>query len=315
MASNFISPDIYTDFSGFAKQKAEARDHSPAALEKVAKQFEAVFVQMVMKSMREASLGDGIFDNDKSNFYRDMYDKQLSVHLSRDSHLGFAGLIMRQIGGGNHTHEGTSQGRRLDDYRAHPAGVVASNNHPKTLAKTVPSISIKSGANQISGENKRFASQKEFVESLRPDAFRAARQLGVHPGVLLAQAALESGWGNQSIKHQSGQDSYNLFGIKADSRWKGPSAVVPTLEYEGGIARKQQARFRSYQRFADSFQDYVHFIKNNPRYSEALASAADPRKYIEALQNAGYATDPAYAKKVMNIFDQKGFADLVSDRS
>lgn len=316
MASSPVSADVYTDFSHFSALKAKARDHAPEALEKVARQFESVFMQMVLKSMREASFGDGIFDSDQSNFYRDLYDKQLSIHLTRESGLGFAELITEQLG--DRAGRGKNlpdRGKDLGDYRAHPIQSIFWNDAFDTLDhagnfKLSDAASVPETSN-----NKRFGSQEEFVAALRPHAINAGRQLGVHPGVLLAQAALESGWGKKAIRHPDGQDSYNLFGIKADNRWKGPGTVVSTLEYEGGIARNQRARFRSYQGFADNFQDYVRFIQDNPRYHEALRSVDDPRRYVEALQKAGYATDPDYAEKVMSIFNQNGFDALYLDQA
>ncbi|MGH8549223.1 MAG: flagellar assembly peptidoglycan hydrolase FlgJ [Methylococcales bacterium] len=315
MTSSPVSADVYTDFSHFSALKAKARDHAPEALENVARQFESVFMQMVLKSMREASLGDSIFDSDQSDLYRDLYDKQLSIQLNRESGLGFAELITQQLGERSGSRDNLpDRGRQLDDYRTHPIQSIFRNDAFDTSDQGEPFTLPDSAPAPETSNNKRFDSRDEFVEALRPHAIRAGRQLGVHPGVLLAQAALESGWGKKPIRHPDGQNSYNLFGIKANNRWQGPGTVVSTLEYEGGIARNQRARFRSYEGFADSFQDYVRFIQDNPRYGEALRSVDDPRKYVEALQKAGYATDPDYAAKVMGIFNQNRFAELPVDQ-
>ena len=297
--------DVYTDFSNFSSLKAKARANSPEALTKVAKQFESVFLQMILKSMRQASFGDAIFDSDQSNLYRDLYDKQLSIHLNRESGLGLAEVIAQQLGNPGAGKPASDSGRDLADYQANPIRAIFwsgpdDTSEPKSETGVSEPIAESTG-------NRPIHSQTDFIDRLRPHAVRAGRQLGVHPGILLAQAALESGWGQKSIRDPNGQESYNLFGIKADNRWKGPATVVSTLEYEGGIPRRQRARFRSYGGFAEGFQDYVRFIQNNPRYDDALNSAGNPRKYIQALQNAGYATDPDYATKVMTIFNQNRF--------
>lgn len=315
MRSSPVPVDLYTDFSQFSALKAKARDHAPEALEKVARQFESVFMQMILKSMREAGFGDSIFDSDQSEFFRDLYDKQLSIHLTREPGLGLSQLIGQQLGGQDGRPENSfDRGRGLNDYRAHPIQSVFGEPPDILDEAGSPAFAIPVPAPDTP-DRRQIASQGEFVAALKPHAISAARQLGVHPGVLLAQAALESGWGKKPVRQSDGQDSYNLFGIKADNHWKGLSTVVSTLEYEGGIMRNQRARFRSYSGFAESFRDYVRFIQDNPRYSEALRAVDDPRKYMEALQKAGYATDPDYAAKVMNIFEQNGLADLDTDRA
>jgi flagellar protein FlgJ len=146
-----------------------------------------------------------------------------------------------------------------------------------------------------------LSSPEGFVQSVWPHAQQAARELGVDPKVLVAQAALETGWGQSIMQHADGSSSHNLFGIKASSGWQGRQVTVPTLEYSNGIAVRTRASFRSYGSFADSFSDYVDFLKSNPRYSQALAQAGDPQRFASALQNAGYATDPAYARKISAI--------------
>ena len=145
-------------------------------------------------------------------------------------------------------------------------------------------------------------SAEDFVRQLHPYAEQAAKELGVEPKVILAQAALETGWGRSLIKNSNGSNSFNLFNIKADKSWQGKQAQVPTLEFEQGIAKKVNAGFRSYASFQESFQDYVDFIKSNPRYGDALKQAGNGDRYLHELQRAGYATDPNYANKVMSIY-------------
>jgi flagellar protein FlgJ len=141
-----------------------------------------------------------------------------------------------------------------------------------------------------------------FMSQLLPHAQQAASELGVDANVLLAQAVLETGWGKSVIKNSQGDSSFNLFNIKADKSWQGKQARVSTLEFDGGVARKEMAGFRSYESYKQSFDDYVSFIKSNPRYSSALKMAENPERYVHELQKAGYATDPNYAEKVLNIY-------------
>ena len=144
-----------------------------------------------------------------------------------------------------------------------------------------------------------------------PLAEKAAGMLGVSPSVLLAQAALETGWGKFVTRDTaSGKSSFNLFNIKADSRWQGDAVQVQTLEYRGGVPEKEQARFRAYEDYADSFNDYVEFLQTNPRYQQALEQAEDPGRFVRELHAAGYATDPEYATKIERIFNSDLLAAL-----
>ena len=145
-------------------------------------------------------------------------------------------------------------------------------------------------------------SKQDFIDQLQPLAEQAAKALGVDANLLLAQAALETGWGQAVLKNTQGVSSYNLFNIKADKAWQGNQTKTSTIEFDGGIAKKETASFRAYQSFQESFIDYVDFIKSNPRYSEALKKAANAYQYITALQQAGYATDPKYAEKIFSIY-------------
>ena len=114
------------------------------------------------------------------------------------------------------------------------------------------------------------------------------------------------------IRHPDGNSSHNLFNIKADRRWDGESVAKSTLEYRDGVAAKEVARFRAYESFEASFDDYVNFLQSNPRYAEALRRTDDPKQFVRALQDAGYATDPAYARKIGNILDRGVVADAAA---
>lgn len=280
-----ISPvDTYTDFQGLAALRAQARGNanSPETLRAVARQFEGLFLQMMLKSMRDASLGEGIMDSEQTSFYQEMFDQQLSMTLSQGRGLGLSDMLVRQLGG------------KLADSSKQDAATNAG----------LPLV--RQSASPVSGAVS-FTSPEEFVKSLWPHAQQAGKDLGVAPAALLAQAALETGWGRAIMRHPDGRSSHNLFGIKADSGWQGERLTMPTLEYAEGKAVKRSEAFRAYGSFAASFEDYASFIRGNPRYSQALAVAGDPDAFVQALQAAGYATDPAYARKIGSILRGDAF--------
>ena len=163
------------------------------------------------------------------------------------------------------------------------------------------------GALRVNGQPSampdNFASPEEFVATMLPMAERAAERLGVDPRYLVAQAALETGWGRSIIRQDDGSSSHNLFGIKAHG-WGGESARTVTTEFYNGRPVKEQAQFRSYGSYAQSFDDYANFLQSNGRYQEALQTADNPDKFMHELQQAGYATDPQYARKVNQIARQ-----------
>jgi peptidoglycan hydrolase FlgJ len=330
---NVQNADVYADFSGLAKLKTQARKESPEALKEVAKQFEAIFLSNMLKGMRDAKLADGITDNDQSKFYNDMYDKQLAVHLSGKPGVGLADLIVKQLG---HDDQPDNEKQALDDYlNRSTAALNTLSQHVGYASRTSTEQKVRdaypttdnrvssyadgqviinayihdssplNGMTEIPLKNdhaRPIHSAEDFVRQLRPYAEQAAKELGVEPRVLLAQAALETGWGRSLIKNSNGSNSFNLFNIKADKSWQGKQAQVSTLEFEQGIAKKVNAGFRSYASFQESFQDYVGFIKTNPRYGDALKQADNGERYLHELQRAGYATDPNYANKIMSIY-------------
>jgi flagellar protein FlgJ len=319
---------VYTDFNGLAKLKQGAREQTPEAIKEVAKQFESVFLSMVLKSMRQAKLADGVLDNNQSEFYRDMYDQQMAIHLAGEPGVGLADLIAQQL----------TPKQKSDEEKQMQAGdylnlAMGGSSHvavrPRnTASPTVTSLQPldESGLNrlqasldrleqrqqamelarQVEGEGGQAASNKRlFMSQLLPHAQQAAHELGVDANVLLAQAALETGWGQAVIKNARGESSFNLFNIKADRSWDGQQTQVSTLEFRDGVARKEMAGFRSYDSYQQSFEDYVNFIKSNPRYSEALKKTANAAQYVRELQKAGYATDPRYAEKIMSIYNSQ----------
>lgn len=261
---------FFADLSGFAKLKLDARENGQAPIKEVASQFEALFVQMVMKSMRDASLGDGAFDNDQSRMYQDMMDSQLSLVLSKGRGLGLSDLIVKQLGG-------------------------EVNTTPVSAAAPRSAIGNKQPISSL-GE-----STASFVSGVYPAAEQAAAKLGVAPEAIVAQAALETGWGKYVITDRAQNSSNNLFNIKAGSSWQGRTVSVPTVEYENGTAVRRVDSFRAYDSIEAAFDDYVNLISTSPRYQEALNKGDDTFGFAKALQEGGYATDPKYADKIRVI--------------
>jgi len=302
MRSELTSAAVYTDFQGLTALKAGAREQSPEALRAVAKQFEALFLQMMLKSMREASEGDPLFDGEHTVLYRDMYDKQLSLDMAEKG-IGLADVLVRQL------QMKTGGGAEAPGELATPSRLGTSFTRVEAQIKSVAPLERKNEA--VSAETVT-ESPEAFIRRLWPLAEKAAAKIGASPEALLAQAALETGWGKAVIRHPDGSSSHNLFNIKADRRWDGESVAKSTVEYRDGVAAKEVARFRAYDSFEASFDDYVNFLQSNPRYAEALRRTDDPKQFVRALQDAGYATDPAYARKIGNILDRGVVADAAA---
>jgi len=332
------SASLYTDFQGLIELKAKARNDANGSLDQVAKQFESLFTQMMIKSMRQAKLAEGILDSDQTKFYQDMYDQQLAVHLAEGKGLGLADVIKRQLGGTKAAND-SAPVNSYSEYRKEVISMLErSSNMPVSMQDGKPIIAL--GQDQmVAGTriamqhsipkpnlepqpvinpqsepqqpavttNPKSWKKADFVQQLWPWAREAADKLGLAPAALLAQAALETGWGRHIMPSGKGKgdSAFNLFGIKTGRRWKGESVNIGTLEYEQGVAVRKKDKFRAYQSFGDSFNDYVDFLRSNPRYSKALANTSDSRVFFKELQKAGYATDPRYAAKLTSVLESK----------
>ena len=306
----------YTDFSGFGEMRAQARVDPQSSLKQVAKQFEGIFIQMMLKSMRDASMGDDIFDSDQSKLYRDMFDKQLALDMASNKGIGIADSLVRQL---SKTIPETS----LENQNKPDQSIASGKLLPLPTRKLNQVIQgevqrlSKFELSEIKpvSDKKQFKSPEEFTQHILPYAEKAAKELGVSPIVLVSQAALETGWGKAVTRHQDGSSSYNLFNIKADDRWDGKRVVKSTLEYEHGIAKYEKASFRAYDSYADSFDDYVDFLRTNTRYGDALRHNGDNQLFIKDLHKAGYATDPNYADKILDIMKRDSIqAHATTDR-
>jgi flagellar protein FlgJ len=289
---NSVAPSLYHDFTGLAELKRQAREDQGASAEKAARQFESVFIQMMVKQMRQSGFGGGLFDSQQVRFVRDMYDQQLAVHLSEQQGIGMLSMLRGQLG--VETETTNNQPSSLESYWRNPTTLARGNYSNTAQANKIETEPAEQAAQNID-------SPEDFVVSLWSAAEEAANELGLPAEALLAQAALETGWGGHVMRSAQGGSSHNLFGIKADQRWNGDQVRKETLEYQQDVAVRKRENFRSYNSYQESFQDYVAFLKQNPRYAEALRNTQDSETYFRALQDAGYATDPDYAEKILRV--------------
>ncbi len=291
--------------AGLQGLKARAAKDSTAALAETAEKFEGIFLQMMLKSMRKTTSGEGIFDSEQSRFYQDMFDDQIAQDLAKRGQVGIAEMLVRQLSPKESIEGKEKTAPVLDFERLRMRNI--QSVLPTQALNDVKSIEP---SNQKS-QTLIFETPKQFVEQLWPMAEKHAATLGVKPEVLLAQAALETGWGKYVIKNREGGSSHSLFNIKADQRWSGESIEISTLEYRDGVARHEQAVFRAYPDFDASFADYAQFLQSGPRYQEALKNSADDVEFVRELHKAGYATDPEYPNKISRILAGEVFKDVV----
>lgn len=323
----------YTDLNRLNALKVGEDRDSEENIRKVAKEFESLFIAEMLKAMRSANdvlADDSLFNSNESKAYRDMHDQQLSVTLAEGRGMGMADVLVRQMTEMNNPRpkpnpfpdmqknvepveaqqqENVEQQvlRRRHIAAIEPLAARQQNAEVQAFADaraTSPLQAINSYA-AVSGqtEQQTFASPQEFVAAMLPMAQQAAQKLGIEPRYLVAQAALETGWGKNMPRDAQGNPNNNLFGIKAHG-WQGRSVQAPTSEYVNGKKVQEQAEFRQYASFAHSFDDYVAFLQGNKRYQSALQATANPEQYIRELQRAGYATDPQYAQKISSIAKQ-----------
>jgi flagellar protein FlgJ len=276
-----------SDVTSIAALRSAAARDPKAAIRETAKQFEALFMQQLMKSMREATMSSGMLDNSGSQLGTEMLDTQYANKMS-GMPGGLAAAIARQL----ERQMGTGAGAAL----ASPAAASAAGaSSPPASATDTVALS---------------ARQIEFIRSHQTAARASEATSGIPASFMVAQAAHESGWGQREIRNADGTSSHNLFGIKAGPGWSGPVAEITTTEYVGGEAQKVTAKFRAYASYDESFRDYARLMKESPRYAgvvaqaaQAPASAASAQGFAQGLQRAGYATDPAYASKLARLIN------------
>lgn len=318
MVANVRDASVYTDLSGLNAISQLGRENSPEALREVAKQFESMFLNMMLKGMRageEALFADNYLRSNEMQHHRENFDNQISLHMSEAGGIGLADTLHRQLMQRYEPEtsnrlgiDGTlADARRFTGHVMHaaPTAVNAAYEAPgrelPPVELAVRELKVREAPAPAQTGAPVFSSPEEFVEHLLPIAESIAPQLGVDPRVLLAQSALETGWGQKMITGANGQPSYNLFGIKAGDSWQGDRVSVSTLEFRDGAMQRERASFRAYDSFEESFRDYVDLLRGQPRYASALENAADADAYGYHLQKAGYATDPDYADKISRV--------------
>lgn len=265
---------LAADSQSLDKLRAQAKQSPDQALKAAAQQFETVFLNMMLKSMREATPQDGMFDSEQTKMFTGMLDQQLAQNMSSRG-IGLADMMIKQL--------------------SRSIGTAASG-----AAVSGPAASQAQGANAVpSAYNQNF--QQDFVQRMTPYALQASQETGVPAQLIMGQAALESGWGRREIRMPDGSSSYNLFGIKAGSNWNGKVAEVTTTEYRNGIPGKQVEKFRAYGSYAEAFSDYARLLRDNPRYAQVVQQGQGAPAAAHALQRAGYATDPNYADKLVKV--------------
>ncbi|MBB3271801.1 flagellar assembly peptidoglycan hydrolase FlgJ [Pseudomonas monteilii] len=363
LVSGSADSGAYTDLNRLSSLKHGDRD-SDANVRKVAQEFESLFISEMLKASRKAS--DVLADDNPMNTetvkqYRDMYDQQLAVSMSREGGgIGLQDVLVRQLSKNKASPASTSPFPRTEGNApalwgnkvaepVHAAQSTATRNDvaalnsrrlalpskltDRLLAGIVPSAATANTATvpardgqqvakafavpdnglRIVGRavaqpplapNKAFGDSDEFVATMLPMAEQAAKRIGIDPRYLVAQAALETGWGKSVMRNTDGSSSHNLFGIKATGNWDGGEARAITSEYRDGQFVKETAAFRSYDSYQDSFHDLVSLLQNNSRYQDAVKAADKPEQFVQELQKAGYATDPNYASKISQIARQ-----------
>ncbi|MDV6341301.1 flagellar assembly peptidoglycan hydrolase FlgJ [Nitrosomonas sp. Is24] len=325
-----ISPDISSKLAVDAKSVDDlhlmAKKNPDEALQKVAQQFEALFMNMLLKSMREATPKDGIFDSQQTQFFTQMHDQQLAQKISTKG-IGIADMMVQQLSRNNKSIEPqTSIGQTntiLSAINSIQQAPLVEGMHPNdqsgqlwSIHQTSSNVVMPAGKidSAIEGftapiqtdvQKKSAPSQSgNFIDKLLPHAKIASESTGIPPNFMLAQAALESGWGKHEIRHADNSPTHNLFGIKAGANWKGDVVEKTTTEYINGVPQKAIEKFRAYSSYAEGFNDYAKLLMDNPRYAKVLNST-DAATFANGLQRAGYATDPMYAEKLMRILNSE----------
>lgn len=371
--NDYLASDNYTDVQSLNKIKQASKDDKDAALYNIAKKFESMMIQMMLKSMRDANkvfAQDNPFNSNSTETYQQMYDDQLSLHMNKGNGMGIADVLVRQLKGQYPVNEALNQENakaiNSDDKKISSNTAEQKPNAANILSAEKNAALIKSAENQLSAEKdntvkpadnafilpeakrttehsishsiERLAllgraektmeqqvptvnkvekeiefdgSIDSFVDQLYPFAKETADKLGIDPSVILAQAALETGWGKSVNKHADNSSSFNLFNIKANKLWQGDKTNQHTTEFINGNKQAINDDFRAYQSVRESFDDYHAFITGNKRYSEAL-TVKDSENYVKAIHKAGYATDPQYSDKILQIANSRAMKNAIN---
>ncbi|PMS22487.1 flagellar assembly peptidoglycan hydrolase FlgJ [Trinickia dabaoshanensis] len=320
-----VSQRFALDVQGFDALRAQAGADPQKALKSTAKQFDAVFIQMMLKSMRDATPADGILDSNDGKQYQSMLDQQLSQQLSSKG-VGVADALIKQLSrnlGGAEANAGAggaSSGALGGLLGGGSAADASGNEGDAAMMGALARAYSNAQANGALAAGRGYTAQSAltppmhgkgespkvdaFVEKMAAPAQAASAATGIPARFIVGQAALETGWGKGEIKNSDGSPSHNVFGIKATSDWTGKTVATVTTEYIHGVAHKVVEKFRSYSSYAEAMTDYASMLRDNPRYASVLSTSHDAASFAHGMQKAGYATDPHYAKKLISIMKQ-----------
>jgi flagellar protein FlgJ len=288
-----LSDKLAFDSKGLDELKQSARNNSPDALKSAAKQFEALFMNMMLKSMRQAGGQDSPFDNEQSRMYTSMLDQQFSQKMASRG-IGLADALVRQLSN-NAANQILQPETSTPNISSSLGGIESYLDQQKVELQLVKiEKPTTSGHTHV----------QEFQDKLAAHAEQASLETGIPAKFMLGQAALESGWGKREIKAMDGSTSHNVFGLKAGAGWTGRTVEAVTTEYSNGVAYRKVEKFKAYDSYSDAFKDYAKLLTKNPRYQDVIANAKDASSFAYGLQKAGYATDPQYANKLSRIIKQ-----------
>lgn len=309
------------DVQGFDAMRAEANASPQQGVKMAAKQFDAVFTQMMLKSMRDATPQDGPLDSRDGDQFQSMLDQQLAQQMSNKG-IGVANAMLKQLtramGGGDGSQDQGSGGfaNALTGLAGGAAGASAGNQAMLNALGHAYGNAAANGSlskdRSYSGNNSLMPAMhgdgdtdaQAFVDKLATSAQQASASTGIPARFIIGQAALESGWGKREIKKADGSTSHNIFGVKAGKDWTGKTVSTVTTEYVNGEPQRVVAKFRAYDSYDDAMADYAKLIKGNPRYAMVINGSHSAEGFAQGMQRAGYATDPHYAKKLMTIMQR-----------
>ncbi|RMC96217.1 flagellar assembly peptidoglycan hydrolase FlgJ [Aquitalea palustris] len=298
-ANDALNQQLAVDPTQMSSLRSRMAKDPKGAAKEAASQFEALLMGTMLKTMRETKFddeGDSAMDT-----YRGMLDQQMVQSLSRAGGMGIADLVYKQIA----KQSGFDAGSDASKLRSSATSPVLPTRFTQSSGvkayQAAQSEAASAGLATAQVDSTGSSDGKSFIQGMLPHARNAAAQLGVAPEFVVAHAALESGWGKRSIRNADGSNSHNLFGIKATGDWQGKSTSITTTEYVNGSAQKKVEKFRSYDSYADAFSDYASMLKNAPRYQAALNQGRNVQGFAQGLQNGGYATDPRYARKLVDV--------------
>ncbi|RDK01788.1 flagellar assembly peptidoglycan hydrolase FlgJ [Paraburkholderia lacunae] len=320
-AANDLTQRFALDVQGFGKLSAQAKASPQAGMKMAAQQFDAVFTQMMLKSMRDATPQDGPFDSHDSATFTSMMDQQLSQQLSQKG-IGVADAMLKQMmrnqgmqvsgaaggaGGLAGMANALGGGSGGDDGQTAALNALAKAygnaqaNGQLAMGKGYSANSALTPPLKGDGSSPKIDA---FVDKLAAPAQAASAATGIPARFIIGQAALESGWGKNEIRKADGSNSHNVFGIKASKDWTGKTVSTVTTEYVNGKPQRTVEKFRAYDSYEEAMTDYANLLKGNPRYAQVINSSHDVNGFANGMQRAGYATDPHYAKKLMSIMQK-----------